>query len=69
MQDAKIKTQPRLAELGGVKNDRLKMKNSKSETLTPHFFRKVRGKQYAYSAEVALRRHSYGASATSATKA
>ena len=28
------------------------MKNSKSETLTPHFFRKVRGKQYAYSAEV-----------------
>jgi len=46
MQDAKIKTQPRLAELGGVKNDRVKMKNSKSETLTPHFFRKVRGKQY-----------------------
>jgi len=33
MQDAKIKTQPRLAELGGVKNDRVKMKNSKSETL------------------------------------
>jgi len=27
MQDAKIKTQPRLAELGGVKNDRVKMKN------------------------------------------
>jgi len=25
---------------------------SKMETLTPHFFRKVRGKQYAYSAEV-----------------
>jgi len=33
MQDAKIKTQPRLAELGGVKNDKLKMKNSKSKTL------------------------------------
>jgi len=30
----------------------MKMKNSKFETLTPHFFRKVRGKQYAYSAEV-----------------
>jgi len=33
MQDGKIKTQPRLAELGGVKNDRVKMKNTKSETL------------------------------------
>jgi len=26
MQNAKIKTQPRLAELGGVKNDRVKFK-------------------------------------------
>ena len=39
MQNAKIKTQPRLAELGGVKNDRLKMKNSKSETLNSKQYR------------------------------
>jgi len=39
MQDAKIKTQPRLAELGGVKNDRVKMKNSKSETLNSKQYR------------------------------
>ena len=39
MQDAKIKTQPRLAELDGVKNDRLKMKNSKSETLNSKQYR------------------------------